>query len=322
MKNVRSPLRPGSAIVVGVDESGLSDDAVRRGEELGKVWSARVHLVHAAPALPEVWPGMDPARGEALSVECLDAARKHVGRRVRSVLEEAARTRAPSAGGVLALDAPPETDRVEVWPGPPAQVLLERVRAEDAGLLVLGTHRKRAFLDFGNTLRAVYAKSTVPVWVQPGAIEPIRRIVAAVDLSEESLAALAAACVLGRTFGASIRAVHVFRVDAAVLAGVPGSTWETIDYPIERIRTAERESFEGTMRDFDWKGVAHETEFADGEPAGILLDRAGEADLVVLGTHGRTGLASVVLGGVAYSVLKQATKPTLAVPRPRRSFRI
>ena len=90
----------------------------------------------------------------------------------------------------------------------------------------------------------------------------------------------------------------------------------------EAIIRSDRENFESTMKAFDWQGVPHETEFLETFPVETLLEQSKAADLLVLGTHGRTGLASVVLGGVAYSVLKRSTKPTLAVPRAGRSFKI
>jgi len=69
-----------------------------------------------------------------------------------------------------------------------------------------------------------------------------------------------------------------------------------------------------------WRGVAHTSTFADGAPTEKILELSEAADLVVMGTHGRTGLASVLLGNVAYGVLKRSEKPVLALRHPERSF--
>src|SRR5262249_32286714 len=129
---------------------------------------------------------------------------------------------------------------VEVVEGHPAEVLLEETRRRKAGLLVLGTHEKRAFLDFGNTLRALYAKSPVPVWVQPGPVAPIRRILAAVDLSEHSLHALGAACTLAKAFAAEVRAVHCFHVERLFYSGTIDPSYGGLDFTYDDLIRAER----------------------------------------------------------------------------------
>jgi nucleotide-binding universal stress UspA family protein len=209
---------------------------------------------------------------------------------------------------------------VKVIPGPPAAVLLEEARARKAGMIVIGAHRKREPLDFGNTVRAVYAKSTVPVWVQPQAPGPIRRVLAAVDLSEVTPLVLAAACTLARAFGAEVRVVHCFHVNGLQLASGLDSAGYALTFPIEEVRRTERVRFEREVASFDWQDVAHTELYIEGDPVGTLLARAADADLVVLGTHGRTGLTSVVLGSVAHAVLKRSVKPTLAVQKPGRRF--
>src|SRR5690242_7938181 len=84
-------------ILVGVDEKPLSEHVVRMGEELSLKLAVPVRRVHAVPRLPDVWPGLNPARGEALTVELLDSARTAVENRIRPILAEFA-ARAPERG--------------------------------------------------------------------------------------------------------------------------------------------------------------------------------------------------------------------------------
>ena len=53
-----------------------------------------------------------------------------------------------------------------------------------------------------------------------------------------------------------------------------------------------------------------------GKPFEAILKVAGEweADLIVLGTHGRTGLSHLIMGSVAEKVIRHSTKPTLIIP--------
>jgi nucleotide-binding universal stress UspA family protein len=311
---------PGS-IVVGVDERGLADHAVRMGLELGERLGARVDLVQVVPVPPEFGYGSDPLRSAALSAEVLTTTSKAVNARVRALTKRGvdAGTSAGDAPSV-AVAEPPETDLVRVVPGHPAKVLLEEVKKQRAGLLVLGAHGKREFLDFGNTMRAIFAKATVPVWIQSQPVTAIRNLLVAVDLSQESLTALALARGISKVFGAEIRAVHCFHVDPLAMSAEFEYGGYGPAYPVAEVRESEKTRFEKAMEAFDWQGVSHRIEFVDGEPVRTILEFADSADLIVLGAHGRTGLASVLLGGVAYSILKRAPKPALVVRTPARTF--
>jgi nucleotide-binding universal stress UspA family protein len=60
--------------------------------------------------------------------------------------------------------------------------------------------------------------------------------------------------------------------------------------------------------------------FREGDSVDVILEEARPTDLIVVGSHGRTGLSHSVLGSVAYSVLKRADEPVLAVRDPARRF--
>jgi nucleotide-binding universal stress UspA family protein len=64
--------------------------------------------------------------------------------------------------------------------------------------------------------------------------------------------------------------------------------------------------------------VAYEHHLLHGDPAQEILRHAREqhVDLIVMGTHGRTGLSRLLLGSVAESVLREATCPVLTVKTP------
>lgn len=313
---------PGS-ILVGVDERGLSDHAVRMGIELGARLGARVDLVQAVPVPPEVWYGSDPVASAALSAEMLTATSKSVNARVRALVRGFdGGAKGSGTAGAVAVARPPEQDLVRVVPGQPAQVLLEAAKRLRSGLLLLGPHGKRGALDFGNTMRAVFAKATVPVWVQSQPAAELRRILVAVDLSQESLLALALARGLARALEAEIRVVHCFHLDVFASSAEFEYGGYGPAYRLEEVRDADRVRLETAMAAFDWQDVPHRIEFVEGEPVARILELAEAADLVVLGTHGHTGLASVLLGGVAYSVLKRSPKPALIVRAPARSFLI
>ena len=77
------------------------------------------------------------------------------------------------------------------------------------------------------------------------------------------------------------------------------------------------------MREFTYEveagGVVIHAEVAEGDPVDTIIRRAETwpADLIVMGTHGRTGLERLLLGSVAEKVLRRAPCPVLTMPRAR-----
>ena len=292
-------------ILVALDAGKLSEAAVRRGLELKRMIGGKLEMVHAVglPGLSfELMP--DPS-AVAKRTDPITQIREGVVDQVRAWIEPAA----------------PERERVgelvQVVAGQPARVILERARKGQSDLIVLGGLRHRTAFDFGSTARAVLAKAPCAVWVQPGPPTPIRRILVPIDFSAESMIALATATALAKRVGASITAVHVFDVRQ-----YGADQWDgiTMYVPIEDLRQTTQDEFTKSMSEFDWEGSAHDTNFVGGLPAEQILELAKSADLILMGTHGRTGFASAVLGSVAYSVLKRADRPVMVVRQPQRKF--
>lgn len=292
-------------ILVGVDDAGLSDHALRAAFELGSRLGARVELVHAVRSPAFEWSPLEMGPGPVPLEDLLAAASRSVNDHLRA----------------LELPRPRETsgDPVRVVPGVPAAALLRAAREQKADWIVLGTHERRGWIDFGSTARAVLAKSELPVWIQSRPVQPITRILAPVDLSEESMQALSLACALAEALEASVHAVHFFDV-ASLYATTPDALGFMPRIAAEDVRAGAVEKFGTSMSAFDWRGVRHTTQIADGKAVAGILELAAASDLVVMGTHGRTGLAAAILGGVAQAVLRHAEVAVLAVPYPRRKF--
>jgi len=306
MKSASAPVpRIPRNILVAVDAGTLSDHAIGAAVHLAHRLDARLEFVHAFPSPIPTWTLVPDPRAVSLRTDEVTRARQCVVSHVGEVLT-------PEHGGRLRAE-----ELLQVVPGRPAAAILDRAREISADLIVLGALRRRQKIDFGSTARAVLAKSTCPVWVQPGPLGKIRRILVPVDMSRESLLALATARELAQRFHASIAAAHVF--EASSIMAVPWEGYAT--YPdVETLRRSSLEDFEKAMREFDWQGVEHEQAFVEGHAAEQILEQARTADLIVMGTHGRTGLASVLLGSVAYQVLKLTNRPVMVVRNPEREF--
>ena len=141
----------------------------------------------------------------------------------------------------------------------------------------------------------------------------ISRIVVPTDFSPASDAALDYARDLARQFGASIDLVHVFD-DPFTSGAFVGDG--TVMMPVELRDALEKHARE----QLETRNAAHagtlpgsSTAFLMGAPAKRIVERAKEdkADLIVMGTHGRSGLGHLLIGSVAERVVRTATCPVL-----------
>ncbi len=292
-------------ILVGLDHDGRSDPALSAALEMGRRFDAPVHAVHALQLAPILWAGADPLPvAPAIGPEVLATVKSRVAARIED--------RIALSGKGVAFD-------LKVVLGHAAHVLLEEARALDAGLICLGPHRRRGVIDFGNTARAVLARAPTAVWLQIEEPRPIRVILAPTDLSEQSLRALAAARDLALAHGAKLEVIHVFQRPDLSLMAVDEAALPPL-WDVEALRKSAREDLDRALANFDWRDTKREVKLVEGDPVQEILARQGDADLIVLGTHGRTGLSAFLLGSVAYSVLREARRPVLGIRHPERRF--
>jgi nucleotide-binding universal stress UspA family protein len=137
----------------------------------------------------------------------------------------------------------------------------------------------------------------------------IRTILHPTDFSERSAAAFRLACSLARDHGATLIVLHVTAPDVYLADGmyIPLPPGQRLDL---KRRLEELRPEEGDVR------VEHR--LVEGGPAPEILKVAAEVpcDLVVMGTHGRTGLGRLLMGSVAEEVVRKAPCPVLTVKEP------
>jgi nucleotide-binding universal stress UspA family protein len=144
----------------------------------------------------------------------------------------------------------------------------------------------------------------------------IQKILLPIDFSDASRRAVVVAAQLARRTQASVDLLHVWQpppVTPHQLVFCPPSQ-------LEEREAASRERAEATMAEFrarleeHGQSADHEL-LAVGDPAHEILALAdrGAYDLIVVGTHGRTGAQRFLLGSVAAKVLRQAPCPVITV---------
>lgn len=139
------------------------------------------------------------------------------------------------------------------------------------------------------------------------------RIVVPTDFSESAGLALTTAAALARQFDASLHLVHV--LEDPLAPGMWASEVYTAQIPglrVSLVQGAERE-LRKCLTTFSVADVKATTEVRVGSPASTIVDFAVEqhADLIVMGTHGRGGIAHLLMGSVAERVIRTALCPVL-----------
>jgi universal stress protein A len=146
----------------------------------------------------------------------------------------------------------------------------------------------------------------------------IEQILVPVDYSSHSRSALSAALALAQRFNSTVEVVHVWDrpsyVTDTLMVGHAGG-----QKPLGELI---RENAESDMEQFLAEalppnpGVPVRRTLLSGEPVSTLLKqiREGRHDLVVVGTHGRTGLRHALLGSVAERLIRLSPVPVLTIP--------
>jgi len=146
----------------------------------------------------------------------------------------------------------------------------------------------------------------------------IRHILAPTDFSDFSKQALEYAAAFARTFGARLSLLHVIETPAFPVEGyVPPNLGTTLLADLER---GARDELERLLPETEVLPVNVVREVKIGTPYRTIIETAEEekVDLIVMATHGRTGLSHLLIGSVAERVVRTAPCPVLTV-RPSAS---
>ena len=136
---------------------------------------------------------------------------------------------------------------------------------------------------------------------------PRHSVVVPVDFSDESFQAVD----LGLSLVDEPSHLHVIHVLPYLAPTEPGVIWSTVD-DADRM-THAREALEKQLADAKFQGVDIRIEFGDPGQQIAEFAQQNEADLIVLPSHGRTGLTRLLIGSVAERVVRLAHCPVLVL---------
>jgi len=263
-------------VLVATDGSDYSAGAIRTGVALAKSRGARLIGLSIALYNPE-YTTLVPN------------------------LAEEAETSARAALKSFIAEAGVGAETVTREAGDPYQGILEGAKEYSADVIVIGRRGKRglARMMVGDATAKVIGHAGCAVLVAPrGARLWEKRVLLATDGSSHSDAAADAAGHLAKQAGLPVTVVSV--VTGSHNAARRQEAQEAVAAKVVRLKNM---------------GVAAEGKVLEGRPDEAIVKAAEDvgADLIVVGSHGRTGIAKVLLGSVAERVIGQAVCPVLVV---------
>jgi nucleotide-binding universal stress UspA family protein len=280
-------------VFVGTDLTPASEEALRQGAQLARDLAAPLIACHILPELLRVgmlfpqWRGVDRHFEQSMTGK----ARGAVTREVEAVL-------GGDAGGVqIVLDS-----------GTAHAGLLAQAEATGAGVIVIGP---------GQVAEQIVRHASLPVLVaRPSPHGPV---VGATDFSDPSLPALTAAAAEAKRRKSPLHLIYALDTGIHALGSAPTAASPYLANSsaialegLDELRSVAELRLREAMREFAVEG---RTSVMDGRAAHAIVSYAETvgAELVVVGTHGRSGLPRMTLGSTAAGVIDSAPSSVLVV---------
>jgi universal stress protein A len=150
----------------------------------------------------------------------------------------------------------------------------------------------------------------------------LKNVLVAIDFGEASETALAYGRELARMAGATLHVLHVVENVIAGAVGVEGYVTDFASLQRE-VEESARKQLDSMVTDEDRRTLAAKTVTkTSNSPALSIVPYARDAhiDLIIVGTHGRGGMAHLFMGSVAERVVRTAPCPVLTVRNPEHGF--
>jgi nucleotide-binding universal stress UspA family protein len=279
-------------ILFATDFSASAHHAERYASIFSQCFGASVEIIHVL----EVYPGV------YASVESHEQTEEHLAQAVGRLQQLAISAGARKRVGVASIE------------------ICAAAMDYNADLIVMGTRGKVGLehMLLGSTAERVLTGAPCPVLTTRSANEDqnapmsIARIIVPTDFSECSMEAISYSTHVAKALSASLTLLHVLE---------PVPYGDHLRLPTGNTEIEPEDSAASELRrlaaTMEAAGVAVETVIRSGVPADSILEfvKTANADLIVMGTHGRRGIAHLMRGSVAEAVLRQAPCPVIAARR-------
>ncbi len=293
-----------TSILVGTDFTPCSAVAIEQAIRIAKWSNAAVHVVHVIDTtvviqIEEALSGLQRNIRDSLATD----AQRAWGDFAKGII---------SAGGLT----------LEVSINNRTAGILSKIQEDKADLVVMGAFgTRKPDVGIGTVATSCVRKSPADVLlVRDTQRGPFKKVVVAFDFSPTSMRALARAAWIAKSDGASLHVLHVFK-----------APWRELHYrgPTPLVQPHEQQQYRDSLArrlsqhalevTSNVPGISVQTACidAEGHRSGIVeYAKSIGADLLVLGTRGRSNLRDMLLGSTAEKALETSTCSVLAVKPP------
>ena len=283
-------------IIVGHDLRAGGEVAVQSAAALAKRCGAALRLVHVVEPLDSYQRISHPLT----SPYPVEEIAQKIGTRLKALV----------AGTELAgLEA-----EYEVRMGSPFLELILAQRAWFADMIVVGGASQPEEPFAASTSGRLMRKADVPILVAKSRLSPeAKTFLVATDFSTGAKQAAKQAIMLAENFQGRVFFLHVFNQPSYMVSYVHELG---VSLPIPPPTPEQMEpEWEAFLSGLQLEKVEWEKSSIEGQPATAIVRHAEQvkADLIVMGTHGRSGLPYILLGSVAEKVARAASSPVLTI---------
>ncbi len=291
-------------ILFPTDFSECAEHAFAHAAELAAHFDAEVHVFHTRIRPFSYYPALKHLLDEAEELEEQENLPHDVS---------AEKTlKAPLGDQVIVISA--EKSGLSAY-----EEILDYAEEHDIDLIVMGTHGRRGPRRFliGSTAERVVRMSSCPVLTlrddAPSmSAENMRHLLVPVDFSEHSMEAVRYAAELATVWNARITLLHV--IEEAILPTVYGVEPVAV-FPVDHLLEESRKELDKLRAARFDEDAPVDTKVIVGHAATSISDYADEveADLIVISTHGLTGVKRFLMGSVAEHVVRSSHCAVLTV---------
>jgi len=295
-------MRQPRKIFAAIDFSPASDEALRDAHERAQSSDGRLAVCHIVP---------NELRSNVLFPHISRIAALKFPLEM-SKIADAAAARVAEVTGRVAGDF-----ELIVDDGAPQALILNNAEDWKADLVVVGSHGQTSAADalLGSVTDSVIRHAHCPVLiVRPG--KRAGRIIAGTDFSDAALLAIKAAAEEAKRIGAELTVIHsldlIWSAAAYPAMAFGGAPFNISAEQIQELEAVAGKRLEGNLAELN---IAAEVQVTTGSAGTALVEAAtnSKADLIVVGTIGRTGLRRALLGSVAETVATGAPCSVLIV---------
>ena len=209
--------------------------------------------------------------------------------------------------------------------GKPFLEIIQVAKEKKVDLLAVGT-RGRAGMDriiLGSVAERIVRKADCPVMVIRGRkYVGFKRIIVPIDLSDCSRIALEYAVATARAHSSKLTILHVYEGSYVEPYIKAANSEEKADGIIKEIELVNETKYDEFLKTVDLSGVEYEKLLKKGIPEFDIVETAMEqqANLIVMGTHGRSGIKHILIGSTAEEVIRTVHCDIIIVKPEKFSF--